>query len=63
MKRFALLDQPAEMTECADGGYVRWDDVSELLAKCREIAEWHIADKDECGTLARDVVAQIDAAT
>jgi hypothetical protein len=31
-----------------------------LLAKCREIAMWHTQDGDECGVLARAVIAEID---
>lgn len=32
-----------------------------LLDKCRQVAEWHVGDSDECGTLAREVLAGIDA--
>ena len=33
----------------------------ELMAKAREVAEWHVGDGDECGTLARIVIAKIDS--
>jgi len=31
-----------------------------LLSKCREIAEWRAADRDECGVLANAVIVEID---
>lgn len=30
-----------------------------LMEKCADIAEWHIADRDECGVLAREVYEAI----
>jgi hypothetical protein len=30
-----------------------------LLAKCAQMAEWHLGDGDECGILAREVYAAI----
>lgn len=32
-----------------------------ILVKSREVAMWHIGDGDDCGKLARDVIAEIDA--
>lgn len=50
MSAYALAERAAERER-----------VMELLGKCRQIAEWHGNDGDECGTLARIVMADIDA--
>jgi hypothetical protein len=34
-----------------------------LLAKCAQIAEWHLQDNDECGVLAREVYEAITKAS
>lgn len=34
-----------------------------LLAKCAQIAEWHLQDNDECGVLAREVYEAISKAS
>lgn len=45
------------LTECDCGAE---HPLRSLLSKCREIAEWRAADRDECGVLANAVIVEID---
>ena len=52
----------ARMIGRAEGVEVEREALRELLTKAREVAEWHVSDGDECGVLARIVMAHIDEA-
>jgi hypothetical protein len=56
MDRYVQGGAPEELTEALEA--LQRDD--ELLKKCRQIAEWHASDGDDCGILAREVMREID---
>lgn len=47
----------------AKGRWVAFDDLLPLLVKCREMADWHGNDGDECGRIAQEVLSEIDSLT